>query len=243
MEVIVHLDYKRILLKLSGEALSEDKTCIISKNKLNHFADEIIAAQRLGTEIIVVIGGGNIMRGANCSEYNLTRYKADNLGMLATIMNAIVLEDTLSQRGIKSVVLSAIEMNKVCEFYTAQKANEYLKEGRIVICGGGIGNPYFSTDTGTVVRALETNCDAVFKGTQVDGIYDDDPKKNKSAQRYSSISYDDIITQELKVMDSSSILLAKTGKEEGLPIIVFNVHNVGSLMNVLKHKEKRSIIN
>ncbi|MDR2008474.1 MAG: UMP kinase [Alphaproteobacteria bacterium] len=239
----MELDYKRILLKLSGEALSEDKTTIISKTKLNHFVNEIIAARDLGIEVIVVIGGGNIMRGANCSDYNLTRYKADNLGMLATVMNAIVLEDTLSQRGIPSVVLSAIEMNKICEFYTAQKANEYLSEGRVVICGGGIANPYFSTDTGTVVRALETGCDAVFKGTQVDGIYSDDPKINKNAIRHVSISYDEVIIGELKVMDASSILLAKKGKDKGLPIIVFNIHNEGSFRDVLKHKEKRSIIN
>ncbi|MDR0484004.1 MAG: UMP kinase [Alphaproteobacteria bacterium] len=234
------MEYKRILLKLSGEALSDNNTCIISKTKLNHFADEIASAVDLGLSVIIVVGGGNIMRGANCSDYNLTRYKADNLGMLATVMNAIVLEDTLLQRGIKAVALSSIEMNKICDFYTAQKANEYLDNKQVVICSGGIANPYFSTDTGTVVRALETNCDAVFKGTQVDGIYDDDPKINKNANRYSNVSYDEVIIKGLKVMDASSILLAA---KEKLPIIIFDIHKKDSLKTVLLNKDKRSTIN
>ena len=234
------MKYKKILLKLSGEALSDNHSTIISKSKLDHFIDEIKSIHDLGIKIIVVIGGGNIMRGSNTGDLELTRYKADNLGMLATVMNAIVLEDALIKKGLDSVVLSSIEMNKICDFYTSQKANELLDNNKIVICSGGIANPYFSTDTGTVIRALETGCDAVFKGTQVDGIYNDDPKKNPNAIRYSSVSYDEVIAKDLKIMDASAILLAK---KEKLPIIIFDVHTKNSLKNVFLNEDKQSIIN
>lgn len=233
------MNYKKVLLKLSGEALS-DNSYIISKERLDHFVDEIKSVHDLGVKLIIVIGGGNIMRGANTGDLAVTRYKADNLGMLATVMNAIVLEDALIKRGLEAIALSAIEMNKICNFYTAQKANHYSDNNKIVICSGGIGNPYFSTDTGTVIRALETGCDAVFKGTQVDGIYDSDPKKNPSAKRYNHVSYDEFIAKDLKVMDSSSILLAK---KENLPIIIFDVHKNNSFKEVFLNKEKQSIIN
>ncbi len=233
------MKYKKVLLKLSGEALS-DSSYIISKQKLDHFIDEIKSVYDLGIKVIIVIGGGNIMRGANTGDLDVTRYKADNLGMLATVMNAIVLEDALIKKGIDAIALSAIEMNKICNFYTSQNANNYLEDNKIVICSGGISNPYFSTDTGTVIRALETKCDAVFKGTQVDGIYDDDPKKNTSAKRYAYISYDEFIVKDLKVMDASAILLAK---KEKLPIIIFDVHKKNSFKEVLLNKDKQSIIN
>jgi uridylate kinase len=234
------MKYKKILLKLSGEALSDNHSAIISKTKLDHFVDEIKSINDLGVKIVIVVGGGNIMRGSNTGDLALTRYKADNLGMLATIMNAIVLEDALIKKELDAVVLSSIEMNKICNFYTSQYANELLDNNKIVICSGGIANPYFSTDTGTIIRALETGCDAVFKGTQVDGIYNDDPKKNKDAKRYSCISYDEVIFQDLKVMDSSAILLAK---KEKLPIIIFDVHKKDSLKNVFLNQDKQSIIN
>lgn len=234
------MKYKKILLKLSGEALSDSHSTIISKTKLDHFVDEIKSINDLGVKIVIVVGGGNIMRGSNTGDLALTRYKADNLGMLATIMNAIVLEDALIKKELDAVVLSSIEMNKICNFYTSQYANELLDNNKIVICSGGIANPYFSTDTGTIIRALETGCDAVFKGTQVDGIYNDDPKKNKDAKRYSCISYDEVIFQDLKVMDSSAILLAK---KEKLPIIIFDVHKKDSLKNVFLNQDKQSIIN
>ncbi len=234
------MKYKKILLKLSGEALSDNHSTIISKTKLDHFVDEIKSINDLGVKIVIVVGGGNIMRGSNTGDLALTRYKADNLGMLATIMNAIVLEDALIKKELDAVVLSSIEMNKICNFYTSQYANELLDNNKIVICSGGIANPYFSTDTGTIIRALETGCDAVFKGTQVDGIYNDDPKKNKDAKRYSCISYDEVIFQDLKVMDSSAILLAK---KEKLPIIIFDVHKKDSLKNVFLNQDKQSIIN
>ncbi len=233
------MQYKKILLKLSGEALAKDSSTIISKDKIDHFVSEIKSVTSLGVSIGIVIGGGNIMRGEQTNSLKLTRYKSDNIGMLATMVNAIALEDTLNRSGVNSVLLSAIEMPKVCDFYRVDIACKALEEGKVVVFGGGIANPYFSTDTCTILRALEVGAEIVFKGTQVDGVFNDDPRKNPLAKRYSSVSYDQVIDDKLKVMDLSAILLAQKNK---LPIVVFDIHKAGNFKNVVLDRYAQSII-
>jgi uridylate kinase len=229
-----------ILLKLSGEALqSINKDASICYNKLNFFIEEIKAVKALGYKIAIVIGGGNILRGANISSKGLTRSKADNMGMLATIINSIAVEDALNNSGVPTVLLSAIEVNKVCDFYTAEKAKKILEENKVVIIAGGLSNPYFSTDTAVVLRALEINASIVYKGTQVDGVYDKDPNKNTDAKRYSQISYDEVILNKLAVMDMTSILLAQ---KEKLPIVIFDIHKKGNFKLVVEDSSIRSTI-
>lgn len=232
--------YKKILLKLSGEALyDDDNNHIISPSKLNFFIKEIKSIYDKGIKIGIVIGGGNIIRGSQGSELNLTRYKADNMGMLSTFINGIALEDCLNKNGVNSVMLSSIECNKICEFYNATKAIEYYENNRVLIFVGGIANPYFSTDTGAILRAMELGSDIVLKGTQVDGIYNKDPKKNTDAVLIEQITHDDFITKNLEVLDQTAVILAK---KHNLPIAVFNIHKEDNLKNLLINGQKRSII-
>ncbi|MFL1781092.1 Uridylate kinase [Candidatus Hepatincolaceae symbiont of Richtersius coronifer] len=231
------MQYKSVLLKLSGEALFGSH--IICSDKLKIFVEEIKSIKDLGLQISIVMGGGNIIRGENSKKLDLTRFKADNMGMLATIINSIALEDYLIKAGLEAVVVSSIEMNKICDFHTVQKSLKYLQSGKIVIFAGGISNPYFSTDTCAVLRAMEVGAEAVFKGTQVDGIYNKDPKKHTDAFLYQHISHKDFINQRLGVMDLSAMLIAE---KENLPIIVFNIHIKGNLREIILNKKNQSII-
>jgi uridylate kinase len=232
------VNYKTIVLKFSGEALLDDKG-IISYNKLQQFVLEIKSITLLGIKVLLVVGGGNILRGETAQSLNITRYKLDNMGMLATIINAIAFEDCLQKNNVNSVVLSALQADKVCEFYTADKALKYLQEGKVVISAAGIGNPYFSTDTSAVLRALEIGANAVLKGTQVDGVYNKDPKKYTDAVLYDKISYDDFIDQKLGVMDASAVFLAQKQK---IPVIIFNLHKKGNLKEIILNTARTSTI-
>ncbi len=232
--------YKKILLKLSGEALfDKDKNKIISPAKLGFFINEIKSIYDQKINISIVIGGGNILRGDCNKELNLTRYKADNMGMLATLINGIALEDALNQNNMKSVLFSSLEVNKICEFYTVQKALECFNDNKIIIFAGGISNPYFSTDTCAILRAMEIGANVVLKGTQVNGIYNKDPKKYEDAYIFNSITHNDFISQDLQVMDQTAVILAK---KENLPIIVFNIHKENNLRNILINNKIHSII-
>jgi uridylate kinase len=232
--------YKKILLKISGEALLDrDNSNIISALKLNFFISQIKEIYDKNIKIGLVIGGGNILRGENTKNLPITRYKADNMGMLSTVINGIAFEEALINNGMSAVLLSSLEINKVCEFYTTQKAIEYLNNNKIVIFAGGVANPYFSTDTGAILKALEIGADVVLKGTQVKGIYDKDPKKFDDAQMYNQISHDEFISKNLLVMDQTAVILAK---KEKLPIVVFNIHQEGSLKNILLNNQIDSII-
>ncbi len=231
------INYKRVVLKLSGEALKLGDD-IISNEKVQHFCNQIHYLISLNIGVVVIVGGGNLLRGAT-TNLNTTRYKADNMGMLATLINSIALQDALDKMNIKSVVLNSFEANKVAEYYTADLANKYLNNNSVVICSGGTANPYFSTDTSTVLRALETKCDVVLKGTQVDGVYDSDPRQNKNAKKLSSVSYEDVVSKNLKIMDLTAIVMAK---DNNLPIIIFDIHKKDSVKQILTDISSGSII-
>lgn len=219
---------KTVLIKLSGEALANNNN-IICPTKLNSFAAQIASVSKLGIKICIVIGGGNILRGAS-NNLNLTRFKADNMGMLATLINAIALQDCLQQNHINSVVLNSFEANKVAQFYTAETCLNYLNNKHVVVLAGGVANPYFSTDMCAVIRALETNCDLILKGTQVNGVYNADPKTNANAIKLNSVSYNQVIQQNLKVVDISAVTIAKNNS---LPIVIFNIHQADNLINIV----------
>jgi uridylate kinase len=238
--VEIKMTFTTILLKLSGEALQDkSNNDVISATKIKLFVDEIESIYKNNLKIAIIVGGGNVIRGANFKSLGLSRFKADNMGMLATVINSIALEDCLNSRGIKSKLFSAIEMNKICDFYKTDVCKEYLSKGYVVIISGGISNPYFSTDTGAVLRALEIGADVVLKGTQVDGVYNKDPKIYQDATKYDNISYDKVVENKLGIMDLTAVLLAQ---KEKLPIIVFNIHQKGHLKDVINDKNKRSII-
>ncbi|MCM1323077.1 MAG: UMP kinase [Acetobacter sp.] len=225
--------YKRILLKLSGEGLMGDQQFGINENVMNSFSESIKKAYDDGIELCIVIGGGNFYRGVNNKNEAVSRPVADQAGMLATVINALFLKSALNYKGVSAEILSGLEVPQVAETYTYRRAQELLKNKTVLIFAGGTGNPYFTTDTGATLRALESGCDALFKATQVDGVYDRDPKKDTGAKRFNSISYDDVITKNLKVMDMTAISMAR---ENNLPIIVFKQENENSLTNVLSGK-------
>jgi uridylate kinase len=231
------VNYTRVVLKLSGEALKLGDD-IISNNKVQHFCEQIQYLVSLNIGVVVIIGGGNLLRGAT-TNLNTNRFKADNMGMLATLINSIAVQDALEKMSIKSVVLNSFEANKVAEYYTSENANKYLQDNTVVICSGGVANPYFSTDTCAVLRALETNCDVILKGTQVDGVYDSDPKQNQNAKKFSTISYNDVIEKNLKIMDLTAIIMAKNNN---LPIIIFDIHKKDSIKQILTNINFGSII-
>ena len=222
--------YKRILLKLSGEALGGESNFGISAEKIQKLAEEIKQIYTLGVEIAIVVGGGNIFRGLTGSQQGIDRVTGDHMGMLATMINALALQDSLEKIGIPTRVQSGIEMDKVAEPFIRRKAIRHLEKSRIVIFGGGTGNPYFSTDTAAALRANEICANVILKATKVNGVYNDDPKKNSSAKRFSELSYNDAIKLELKVMDSAAFALCKENK---LPIIVFEAFVAGNLKRVL----------
>lgn len=206
---------------------------------VDRIAREVKIIRNLGIEICIVIGGGNIFRGVSAAAYGMHRAAADNIGMLATVMNSIAFQNSLERIGVDTRVMSAIHMPNVCEPYIQRRAIRHLDKGRVVICAAGSGNPYFTTDTAAVLRALETNCDTFVKATKVDGVYDSDPVKNPNAQFLGKLSYDEVIDRNIKVMDHTAITLAK---ENGIPMIVFSLREEGNLEKVLLGTGKHSLI-
>jgi uridylate kinase len=230
MNNATHAHYRRILLKLSGEALMGEKSFGIDPAVLNTIAAEVHSIHRLGVEIAVVIGGGNIFRGLRASEYGMGRVPADNMGMLATVINAIALEEALKTMGSETRVMSALDMNKIAEPYVRERAISYLEKNRVVILGAGTGNPYFSTDTAAALRAMELQAEVLLKATKVDGVFDSDPEQDPSSKSYDRITYREVIERNLKVMDMTAISLAMG---QNLPIIVFNLRKTGNIEKVI----------
>lgn len=225
--------FKRILLKLSGEALGGAAQFGVDPETVGVLADEICEVRASGIELCLVVGGGNIFRGLAAAAKGFDRTSADYMGMLATVMNALAIQNALESRGAQTRVQSAIPMSSVCESYIRRRAMRHLEKGRIVIFAAGTGNPFFTTDTAAALRAAEMQCDALFKGTSVDGVYDSDPKANSAAQRYGQIGFDEILVQNLKVMDASAVALCR---DNNIPITVFNIRERGNLARVLSGK-------
>ncbi|GAB5488169.1 MAG: UMP kinase [Parasphingorhabdus sp.] len=222
--------FKRILLKLSGEALMGSGEFGIDTETVTRVADEVKAAKEAGFELCLVIGGGNIFRGVAGAAGGMDRAQADYMGMLATVMNALAMQNALEQIGVHTRVQSAIEMDQVCEPVIRRRALRHLEKGRVVIFAAGVGSPYFTTDSGAALRAAEMQCDALLKGTSVDGVYDSDPKTNADAVRYDQVSYDTVLSDNLKVMDASAIALCR---DNDIPIVVFSIREQGNLAKVL----------
>ena len=224
------VQFKRVLLKISGEALMGDQGYGLHPPTVERIAAEVKTVHDLGAEICMVIGGGNIYRGLQGSAQGMERTTADYMGMLATVMNALAMQSSLEEQGIHTRVVSAIPMDQVCEPYIRRRAVRHLEKKRVVIFAAGTGNPYFTTDTAATLRASEMACEAIFKGTQVDGIYNKDPKQHKDAVRYASVTYDEVLQKRLKVMDASAIALAR---DNNLPIIVFSLDEPGGFKGIL----------
>lgn len=233
------LKYKRVLLKISGEALMGEQNFGIDINACAKFAEEVRSALELGAEMCLVIGGGNIFRGMNAAAHGMDRAQADSMGMLATVMNALAMQGALERIGIPTRVQSAIAMQSICEPFIRRRAIRHMEKGRVVIFAAGTGNPFFTTDTGAALRAAEMNCDAMFKGTQVDGVYTADPKLDAAATRYDYLDYMDVLSQELRVMDATAISLMK---ENRIPIVVFRIREKGGLAKVLTGQGVSTVI-
>lgn len=231
--------YKRILLKLSGEGLMGDKPFGVDYEVLSSLAKQIKSICDMGVEVCVVVGGGNIFRGAKEATKGMDRSMADQVGMMASVMNALFLQDALEKQNVKAVAMSGLEMNKVCEPYVYRNAVKHLADSKVVIFAAGTGNPYFTTDTGAALRAAEMNCDAILKSTQVDGVYDSDPKQNKDAKRYDTITFSEVIEKNLKVMDLTAITLAK---DNNIKIVVFSQSKENALVNAVCAKGLFTII-
>jgi uridylate kinase len=223
--------YRRVIVKISGEALSGSAGFGFDPATLKRIASDLVASRNLGTEVGVVVGGGNFLRGAQTASSALARETADSMGMLATVMNALALEAAIIEAGGSARTLSAISMPQVCESYSRQRAIKHFAEGHIVLFAGGTGNPYFTTDTTAVLRGVEMRCDAVLKATNVDGVYSADPKKDPKATRYEKLSHSEAIARDLKVMDATAFALAR---ENLMPIIVFSVGDAGAVEAVLR---------
>ena len=222
--------YKRILLKLSGESLTGEREFGIDPIILKRFADEVEKVYRMGVQVAIVIGGGNIFRGLSDEAKEMDRVQADNMGMLATVINSLALQDALEKRAVHTRVMTAIEMNKIAEPFIRRRAIRHLEKGRIVIFAGGTGNPYFTTDTAAVLRAIEIEADAILKGTRVDGVYDSDPEKVKNALKFDHLSYMEVVQRGLKIMDTTAVTLSMDNK---LPIVVFNFNIQDNLKRLI----------
>lgn len=229
--------YKRILIKLSGEALMGDDSYGINRATIDNIVDQIKAVVDLGVQVAVVIGGGNIFRGVAPAAEGMDRATADYMGMLATVMNAMALQDTMRSKGVNARVQSALNIGQVAEPYIRGKAMRYLEEGRVVIFGAGTGNPFFTTDTAAALRGVEMNAEIVLKATKVDGIYTDDPKKNPDAERYETVTFDEAINKNLKVMDATALTLCR---DQALPICVFSIFKEGALIRVVTGQNEGS---
>ncbi len=232
--------YNRILLKLSGESLMGDRNFGIDPKMLEQYAIEIKSITDIGVQVAVVIGGGNIYRGMNEAETGIERAHGDYMGMLATVINGMALQAALEKAGVKTRLQSAIEMEQVAEPYIRRKAIRHLEKGRVVIFGAGTGNPYFTTDTAGSLRAIEINAQVILKGTRVDGIYTADPEKDPTAERFDKLSFSDVISKGLKVMDMTAFTLCQ---ENNLPIIVFDMNTTGNLLDVVAGKTVGTIVN
>ena len=231
--------YSRVLLKLSGESLMGDDGYGISSKKLEQYATDIQAITELGVQVAVVIGGGNIYRGMNEAETGIERAQGDYMGMLATLINGMALQAALERIGVITRLQSAIKMEQVAEPYIRRRAIRHLEKGRVVIFGAGTGNPYFTTDTAGSLRAIEIKAEVILKGTRVDGIYSADPEKDSTAERYNKLSFSEVISKELKVMDMTAFTLCQ---ENNLPIIVFDMNTSGNLLNVVSGKPVGTLV-
>ena len=224
------ISYKRVLLKISGEALMGDLSYGLNPPTVERIAQEIKIVHQMGIEICMVIGGGNIFRGLQGSAQGMERTTADYMGMLATVMNALAMQSALESLGVHTRVISAIPMDQVCEPYIRRRAVRHLEKGRVCIFAAGTGNPYFTTDTAATLRATEMGCEAILKGTKVDGVYDKDPVQHADAKKYNSVSFDEVLQKRLAVMDASAIALAR---DNSLPIIVFSLNEKGGFKSIL----------
>jgi len=231
--------WKRVVVKLSGEALQGSQTHGLDAATIDRIADDLVNAAELGVEIAVVVGGGNFFRGLQGADKGIERARADSIGMLATVMNALAIEYAVEKRGRSSRALSAIPMPSLCEPYSRQTALHHLSKGRIVVLAGGTGNPFFTTDTGAALRGAELSCDAIMKATQVDGIYTADPKKDPTATRYDKLTHDEAISKNLAVMDTAAFALAR---ENRIPIIVFSIAEPGAITAALAGKGKATYV-
>lgn len=231
--------YNRVLLKLSGESLMGDRNYGIDPKMLEAYATDIKAVTDIGVQVAIVIGGGNIYRGMNEAETGIERAQGDYMGMLATVINGMALQAALEKIGVKTRLQSAIKMEQIAEPYIRRRAMRHLEKGRVVIFGAGTGNPYFTTDTAGSLRAIEISADVILKGTRVDGIYSADPEKDPGAKRYEKLSFNDVITQGLKVMDMTAFTLCQ---ENNLPIIVFDMHRPGNLLAVVSGQHVGTIV-
>jgi uridylate kinase len=232
--------YKRILLKLSGEALMGDNSHGIDPDRIQLYCKEISSLVKTGVEIAIVIGGGNIFRGVSAASKGIDRVQADYMGMLATVINGLALQSSLEGMGIQTRLQTALKMEAIAEPYIKRRAVRHLEKKRVVIFSAGTGNPFFTTDSAAVLRAIEINADVILKGTRVDGIYNLDPEKNKNAVKFDKISFDEAITKNLKIMDSTAFTLSK---ENNLPIIVFNMNKPGNLNKITEGKQIGTIVN
>ena len=230
---------KRVLLKLSGEVLMGSQPFGIDPATVAALAREVKAAKDSGLEICLVIGGGNIFRGMAGAAAGMDRAQADYMGMLATVMNALAMQNALEQIGVHTRVQSALQMDQVCEPVIRRRAERHLEKGRVVIFAAGVGAPYFTTDSGAALRAAEMQCDALLKGTSVDGVYDSDPKTNPKAERFETVSYDKVLADNLKVMDASAVALCR---DNGIPIVVFSIREKGNLARVLAGEGVQTIV-
>jgi uridylate kinase len=227
--------YKRILLKVSGEVLAGDQSFGIEPQFLHAMAEQIAAAAKSGVQIALVIGAGNIFRGMAVAAKGADRVTGDVMGMLGTVINSLALGDAIEQKGVPVKVYTSVPMPTVADTFTARDANQSLADGFVVVCAGGTGNPFFTTDTAAALKAIELRCDVLLKGTKVDGVYSEDPKKNPSAKRYETISHDEVIARDLRVMDTAAFALAR---DNGLPIIVYALDDEMGLMGVLSGRTK-----
>ena len=231
--------YKRILLKLSGEALLGDGDYGIDPKVASRIADEIIELIQTGVQVGMVIGGGNIFRGAGLAEAGMDRVAGDHMGMLATVINALALQDAIEKRGVNVRVMSALKINQICEDYIRRKAVRHLEKGRVVIFAAGTGNPFFTTDSAASLRGIEIGADIVMKATKVNGVYSDDPMKNPDAKFYNYLNYDQVIEQKLNVMDTAAIVLCR---DQNMPIRVFNMKKSGSMMRVVMGENEGTLV-
>ena len=227
------VNYKRVLIKLSGEALMGDLDYGIDANMLKRVAAEVAEVVNMGVEVALVIGGGNIFRGAGLVQSGIDRVTGDHMGMLATVLNSLAMQDALEKQGMTCRVMSAIKINRMCEEYVQRRAVRHLEKGRVVIFAAGIGNPFFTTDTAGCLRAVEINADSVLKATKVDGVYDSDPEKNPDAKRYESLTFDEVLDKNLKVMDATAIVLCR---DNNLPLRIFNLNEMGALPAAMSDK-------
>ncbi|MHA7131142.1 UMP kinase [Algoriphagus namhaensis] len=233
------MKYRRILLKLSGEALMGDKSYGIDPVRLQQYTSEIKAIKEMGVEVAIVIGGGNIFRGVQAEKSGIDRVQGDYMGMLATLINAMALQSALEQSGMYTRLMSGIKIESVCEPFIRRRAIRHLEKGRIVIFGAGIGNPYFTTDSTASLRAIEVEAEVVLKGTRVDGVYTADPEKDENATKYNNISFHEVYEKNLNVMDMTAFTLCQ---ENNLPIIVFDMNKVGNLSKIIKGDEIGTLI-